>query len=45
MAKVVTLALSFDHGETIVKPRPEPRSIRMNVSVEAANAPLRWHPS
>ncbi|MER9256641.1 hypothetical protein NKI59_33985 [Mesorhizobium sp. M0598] len=34
MAKVVTLALSLDHGDT----RPDPRSIRMNVRLEAAKA-------
>jgi len=38
-AKVVTLAPAVDHGETIVSPRPEPRSMRMKVRVEAAKAP------
>jgi hypothetical protein len=43
-AKVVTLALSLDHGETMVSPRPEPRSIRMNVRVAAAKAPAMIGP-
>jgi hypothetical protein len=43
-AKVVTLALSFDQGDTIVKPRPDPRSIRINVSVDAAKAPATIGP-
>jgi hypothetical protein len=38
-AKVVMLALSLDQGDTMVSPRPEPRSIRIKVSVEAAKAP------
>ncbi|MER8970501.1 hypothetical protein NKI25_33680 [Mesorhizobium sp. M0808] len=40
MAKVVTLALSLDHGDT----RPDPRSIRMNVRLEAAKAPAMIGP-
>ena len=43
-AKVVTLALSLDHGDTMVSPSPEPRSIRMKVSVAAANAPAMIGP-
>lgn len=34
-AKVATPALSLDHGDTMVSPMPEPRSIRMKVSVDA----------
>jgi hypothetical protein len=43
-AKVETLALSFDQGDTIVRPRPDPRSIRMKVSVDAAKAPAMIGP-
>jgi hypothetical protein len=43
-AKVVTLAPAVDHGDTMVSPRPEPRSIRMKVSVEAAKAPAMIGP-
>ncbi|WP_292713893.1 hypothetical protein [Mesorhizobium sp.] len=42
--KVVTLALSLDHGDTIVSPRPDPRRIRMNVRIEAAKAPAMIGP-
>lgn len=38
-ANAVTLSLSLDHGDTMVSPKPEPRSIRMKVNVDAAKAP------
>ena len=43
-AKVVTLAPSLDHGDTIVRPRPDPRSIKIKVSVDAAKAPATIGP-
>ncbi|BCH13396.1 hypothetical protein MesoLjLa_02470 [Mesorhizobium sp. L-2-11] len=40
----MTEVLKPDHGETIVSPSPEPSSIRINVSVEAAKAPATIGP-
>jgi hypothetical protein len=36
--------LSPDHGDTIVKPTPEPRSKRMRVTPTAAKAPPKMGP-
>ena len=38
-AKVVIEAPEPDHGETMLSPSPEPSSIRIKVSVDAAKAP------
>ena len=43
-AIVVRLALSPDHGETKVSPKPEPRSISTAVAATAANAPAKIGP-
>ena len=43
-AMVVRLAPSLDHGETMVRPRPEPSSIRSSVAAAAASAPAMIGP-
>ncbi|BCG84209.1 hypothetical protein MesoLj113c_03190 [Mesorhizobium sp. 113-3-9] len=43
-AKVVIEAPDPDHGETMLSPSPEPSSMRMKVSVEAAKAPAMIGP-